>query len=67
MAEALASNIGGAATLVGDPPNIIIASRAPGPDVHRLSGPHAAVVLVVPAGRVLIRFVSCSAKPCRNR
>jgi Na+/H+ antiporter NhaD/arsenite permease-like protein len=27
MAEALASNIGGAATLVGDPPNIIIASR----------------------------------------
>jgi Na+/H+ antiporter NhaD/arsenite permease-like protein len=28
VAEALASNIGGAATLVGDPPNIIIASRA---------------------------------------
>jgi Na+/H+ antiporter NhaD/arsenite permease-like protein len=28
LAEALASNIGGAATLVGDPPNIIIASRA---------------------------------------
>ena len=28
MAEALASNIGGAATLVGDQPNIIIASRA---------------------------------------
>lgn len=27
MAEAFASNIGGAATLVGDPPNIIIASR----------------------------------------
>jgi Na+/H+ antiporter NhaD/arsenite permease-like protein len=27
IAEALASNIGGAATLVGDPPNIIIASR----------------------------------------
>ena len=27
MAEVLASNIGGAATLVGDPPNIIIASR----------------------------------------
>lgn len=27
VAEALASNIGGAATLVGDPPNIIIASR----------------------------------------
>jgi Na+/H+ antiporter NhaD/arsenite permease-like protein len=28
FAEAFASNIGGAATLVGDPPNIIIASRA---------------------------------------
>ncbi|BBU23312.1 SLC13 family permease [Mycobacterium xenopi] len=28
MAEAFASNIGGTATLVGDPPNIIIASRA---------------------------------------
>ena len=28
VAEVLASNIGGAATLIGDPPNIIIASRA---------------------------------------
>lgn len=28
MAEVMASNIGGTATLVGDPPNIIIASRA---------------------------------------
>ncbi|WP_336245669.1 ArsB/NhaD family transporter [Nonomuraea sp. SYSU D8015] len=28
IAEAMASNIGGAATLVGDPPNVIIASRA---------------------------------------
>lgn len=28
LAEAMASNIGGAATLIGDPPNIIIASRA---------------------------------------
>jgi Na+/H+ antiporter NhaD/arsenite permease-like protein len=28
IAEVLSSNIGGAATLVGDPPNIIIASRA---------------------------------------
>ncbi|MET7461075.1 ArsB/NhaD family transporter [Nonomuraea sp. NPDC005501] len=28
IAEAIASNIGGTATLVGDPPNIIIASRA---------------------------------------
>ena len=28
IAEAIASNVGGTATLVGDPPNIIIASRA---------------------------------------
>ncbi len=28
LAEALASNIGGTATLIGDPPNIMIASRA---------------------------------------
>jgi Na+/H+ antiporter NhaD/arsenite permease-like protein len=28
MAEVMASNIGGAATLIGDPPNIIIASRS---------------------------------------
>ena len=41
IAEVLASNIGGASTLVGDPPNIIIASRA-GLDVQRLSHPHGA-------------------------
>ena len=28
LAEAMASNIGGTATLIGDPPNIIIASRS---------------------------------------
>ena len=28
IAEALASNIGGTATLIGDPPNIMIASQA---------------------------------------
>jgi Na+/H+ antiporter NhaD/arsenite permease-like protein len=28
LAEAMASNVGGTATLIGDPPNIIIASRA---------------------------------------
>ena len=28
IAEVMASNIGGTATLIGDPPNIIIASRA---------------------------------------
>ena len=39
IAEVLASNIGGASTLVGDPPNIIIASRA-GLVVQRLPDPH---------------------------
>ena len=28
IAEVLASNIGGAATLIGDPPNILIGRRA---------------------------------------
>gem|GEM_PF-5009246 len=28
VAEAMASNIGGVGTLIGDPPNIIIGSRA---------------------------------------
>ncbi len=39
IAEVLASNIGGAATLIGDPPNIIIASRS-GLTLQRLPGPH---------------------------
>ena len=42
IAEVMASNIGGAATLVGDPPNIIIASRA-GPVLQRLPGAHGAL------------------------
>ena len=41
MAEVFASNIGGAATLVGDPPNIIIASQS-GLVVQRLSRAHDA-------------------------
>jgi Na+/H+ antiporter NhaD/arsenite permease-like protein len=39
MAEVFASNIGGAATLVGDPPNIIIGAHE-GPVVQRLPGEH---------------------------
>ena len=46
IAEVLASNIGGTATLVGDPPNIIIASRA-GSDLQRLPGPPRPVVVVL--------------------
>lgn len=48
IAEVLASNIGGTATLVGDPPNIIIASRA---DISYMEflknlGPIALLVLI---------------------
>ena len=49
IAEVLASNIGGAATLVGDPPNILIASHA---DIDFVTffvnvGPMAVIALVV--------------------
>ena len=59
IAEAMASNIGGTATLIGDPPNIIIASRAGlsfNDFVVHLS-PIIAVLLVVFVGlcRVLFR------------
>ncbi|WP_240670700.1 ArsB/NhaD family transporter [Actinoplanes solisilvae] len=49
IAEVLASNIGGAATLVGDPPNIIIASRSglTFNDFLNVMAPFVAVVLVV--------------------
>jgi Na+/H+ antiporter NhaD/arsenite permease-like protein len=49
IAEVMASNIGGTATLVGDPPNIIIASRSGLTFNQFLSvlGPFVAVVLVV--------------------
>jgi Na+/H+ antiporter NhaD/arsenite permease-like protein len=45
IAEALASNIGGTATLIGDPPNIIIASQA------ELSYTDFLVHLAPPGGR----------------
>ena len=59
LAEAMASNIGGAATLVGDPPNIIIASRSglSFNDFLVNMGPIVGVLLVVFIGlcRVLFR------------
>ena len=59
IAEVLASNIGGMATLVGDPPNIIIASRAnlSFNDFLVHLAPLAVVLLVVFVGmcRVLFR------------
>jgi anion transporter len=57
IAEVLASNIGGTATLVGDPPNIIIASRAGisyGEFLANL-GPISLIVLVL--FLVLARFL----------
>ena len=59
IAEALASNIGGTATLIGDPPNIIIASRAglSFNDFLLNLGPIVVVLMVVFIGlcRVLFR------------
>jgi Na+/H+ antiporter NhaD/arsenite permease-like protein len=59
IAEVLASNIGGTATLVGDPPNIIIASRAGISYTEFLVnlGPIALLVLVVflAMARILFR------------
>jgi Na+/H+ antiporter NhaD/arsenite permease-like protein len=59
IAEALASNIGGTATLVGDPPNIVIASRGGLSFTDFLTNlaPFVALLLVVFVGlcRVLFR------------
>lgn len=59
IAEVMASNIGGTATLIGDPPNIIIASRA-GYDFNEMIanlGPIILLLVVVYVGlcRVLFR------------
>jgi Na+/H+ antiporter NhaD/arsenite permease-like protein len=58
IAEVLASNIGGAGTLVGDPPNIIIASRSglTFNDFLSVLGPFVLVVLVVLLGLCRIMF-----------
>jgi Na+/H+ antiporter NhaD/arsenite permease-like protein len=60
IAEALASNIGGTATLIGDPPNIIIASRADLSfnDFLVNLGPIVVVLLVVFIGLCRILFRS---------
>jgi Na+/H+ antiporter NhaD/arsenite permease-like protein len=58
MAEAMMSNIGGIATLVGDPPNIMIGSAA-GIDFNRFllhMGPTVAVVWGVTVALLLFRF-----------
>ena len=61
IAEALASNIGGTATLVGDPPNIIIASRADLSYMDFLSNLAPLVVLLLIVFVVLCRVMFRSA------
>lgn len=58
IAEVLASNIGGAATLIGDPPNIIIASRSglTFNDFVANMGPIIAILLVVFIGMCWLMF-----------
>jgi Na+/H+ antiporter NhaD/arsenite permease-like protein len=58
IAEVLASNIGGTATLVGDPPNIIIASRSglSFNDFLSVLAPFVLVVLVVLVGVCRVMF-----------
>ena len=57
IAEALASNIGGAATLVGDPPNIIIASRADLTFTDFLIHLAPIILVILAAFLVLARFL----------
>lgn len=60
LAEVFASNIGGAATLIGDPPNILIASRAGLTFDQFLTNllPIAAVLLAVLIGMCRVMFRS---------
>lgn len=58
LTEALASNIGGTATLVGDPPNIMIASKAELSylDFLVVMGPVVIVIMVVFVGALWLIF-----------
>ncbi|MHB1054334.1 MAG: ArsB/NhaD family transporter [Thermoleophilia bacterium] len=57
ITEAIASNIGGAATLIGDPPNIMIASRAELTFVDFLSNLLPVIILVMVVYLVTIRLI----------
>ena len=57
MTQILASNIGGTATLIGDPPNIMIGSAANLSFVDFLKNTGVAVVLVIVFMIVMMRFV----------
>jgi hypothetical protein len=57
MAEALLSNTGGVATLVGDPPNIVIASAAGFSFIDFLTHSLPVVLVVWPAALLSLRIV----------
>ena len=57
MTQILASNVGGTATLIGDPPNIMIGSAANLSFVDFLKNTGVAVVLVIVFMSVMMRFV----------
>jgi Na+/H+ antiporter NhaD/arsenite permease-like protein len=57
IAEVLASNIGGASTLVGDPPNIIIGSRADLSFMDFVLNLGPIIVIIMVAFLLLSRFV----------
>lgn len=57
IAEALASNIGGTATLVGDPPNIIVASRSGLSYMDFLTNLAPLVVILIVVFLVLARWL----------
>ena len=57
ITEALASNIGGAATLIGDPPNIMIASRAELTFMDFLVNLMPVIVLIMVVYLISIRFI----------
>ncbi|MBX5467549.1 MAG: tyrosine transporter P-protein [Firmicutes bacterium] len=68
MGTALASNLGGLATLIGDPPNILIGTAA-GLDFLaflRYLGPLAAVLVVVLAGWLCLRFPAGRGAPAAH-
>jgi len=57
VVEALSSNIGGTATLIGDPPNIMIASKAKFSFIDFIVHLTPAVVIMMVVFMIMIRFV----------
>jgi len=57
ISEALASNVGGAATLVGDPPNILIASQADLDFVSFITNMGPVILLILVAYLFLARYL----------